>query len=365
MKKKSLVLLMLILIVSMFSLTACDGIPSSDGEEEQTTQRTSREKAKNVSDNEDDDEKNDDEKTTSKKDKKNKKNKGDNVKDDSNNALESFYGVVSRYEAGEWYNVEASEEYSLSIIDDVNCQLVKYMKYDDNYNSNAYSGVYEKQNNCYCVYTNDGFDDICFYVYIDGEEIVKVVDKTNSNEDFAEILGSHSIDSEYGLVEFEVDEDGLVDNCIYLDGELIDTANLFKYDYDGPEEDNYDPEWDLTFSIGDDIYCDWYLYFNKRGVSYEPYRTVIYGKYAGTYEMDGQLGVITVEADDEGNAWAEIKIDGEVHSLSGSVGYDSYYEKITFDLFDDTVSMYLYVDEFDSGDMYTGSYTVRTELAAG
>lgn len=347
MKKKSFLMLVLMLMLLSFSLVACGNDSEEGSDKKDRTSRTSRE-----ADDEDDEDEEDAEDEEDVEDEKSTKDS------------EEYSGIVATYEAGEWYYVEATEYAKLRIIDNKTCEYVKRTEYGDNYSEYCFECSYETFEDGFVIEYNDGYDDVSATIYVKGNDILKVADQSSTDADFASIEGKYAFDSEIGNIVFEVDRDGIVNNTIKVDGKKYDSASLFMYDYDGPDSDLFDPEWDLTFSIGDEYY-DWYVYFSKNGVTYIPYNEAIYGQFAGTYEMDGQFGPIEIEVDNEGNASLDLTIDGVDYNFNGSISYDYYSDEITFNLYDDNCSMYLIMDTFSDGNMYRGSYTITVELAAG
>lgn len=345
MKKKSLLATMLVFFA--FSLVACGNSAVDDNNE-----KTEKESSK------DDDNKDDEsEEKESKKDKKKDK------KDDEKSSAKEFKGVIETYEMGEYYNVEAYTEAELILGDGNNCTYINSVVYADNVDQKKYAATYETMDGGYVVSYFDGYDYVDAMIYVNDSDIVKVADQYSSSSDFSDIIGKYSLDTEIGQVVFEVDENGIVDSTVSVENKKYDTASLFMYDHDG-DGDVFDPEWDLTFSIGETCY-DWYIYFARNSVTYVPYKQAIYGPFEGTYTMDGELGVLTIDVDNEGNAYAAINIDGTTYDFDGSLYYDYYENQITFDLTSDNVSLYLYLDRFEDGDWYQGYYTITKQLAAG
>lgn len=346
MKRKNLILMMLLMLTLCFSLSACAGSSSEDKTEEEKVDETKDEEEKEDADNK-----------SSKKDDKKKKD------DESKTESKIFTGIVQTYEASEYYECEAYQEAELEIVDDSNCIYSSRIRFADNVEEKSYSASYEEVENGYLVTYYDGYNNVDIVVYVNGSDIVKVADQYSSQAEFTGIEGKYSLDTEIGQVVFEVDENGLVDGTVSVGNKKYDTASLFMYDYDG-DGDMFEPEWDLTFSIGE-TYYDWYIYFAKNSVTYIPYKQAIFGPFEGEYNMDGQLGMLTVNVDKEGNAVADVNIEGSTYHFAGNLYYDSYEDQITFDLYSGEIYLYLILDRFEDGDWYQGYYTVTKQLAAG
>lgn len=363
MKCKNLKFILVILAISTMLLSACEGISNSENNGE-----SQRSQSRKTSDDEEENSKEDDDKEKNDKEDDHKNDIDDKRSNkDNDEYLYSFSGVLQSYEAEEWFNVEAVEYAELNIIDDYNCEFLKYVHYEDNCNTNYYAAnyKYDSDNDCYIVSYFDGYDECICGVYVDGDEIVSVNWNVINEDIYSSIIGDHSFDSELGKIEFSVDKNGLEGRMIYIDGEEIYDADLFLYDIDGENGDKYSAEWDLTFIYGDDSYFDWFLYFDGDDTSYEPYKKVLYGEYAGRYDMDGELGPITVNVSEIGEASATVKIDGEKYTLSGDISVTNEGEDISFDLYDENLTLHLDVDRFEDGDMYQGNYTITKVLAAG
>lgn len=367
--KKINLFLILTLIAFSTLFTACEGVNSSDENEEVTeSARTKNSKDKNSNKKNKDKDTDEDDEYSSNLLLDSDQNLASSIDANVNFDYIALYTGKKIYDENE-YEFAHTEYSSLYIIDDSECY---YVIKNDFYGSTVtytYEGFYEQDGNTIYVVYNESYGEISKTFTVLGDKITEVEEVYEGVDDFAEIIGEYSLDTELGTMTFEVNSSGLVDNTIFIDGVAYGSASLFKYDYDGEDFYEYSPEWDLTFAVGEseEDYYDWYLYFKKNKVTYEPYLEAIYKKYAGEYTMDGQLGVITVTVNNDGTASTKVILEGEQKArvLKGSIYYDSDIEKITFRLEDDDCSLYLEVDEFEDGDMYTGEYTLTTVLNAG
>ena len=129
------------------------------------------------------------------------------------------------------------------------------------------------------------------------------------NNGVEEIVGKYICeDSELGTLQLKIEEDGTA---------VLDTENNSLSGYINLYEEKH---WNLMVDdYENDIYYDWIVEFEDNEFSYITYKELLYGKYAGTYDISGDLGVITVEVDKCGVASADVEIEGKKYKFTGDI----------------------------------------------
>lgn len=346
MKKKSLLLFLMTLTISSFALTAC-------GEEQLT--RTSRHAIdEDESEDEDEDEADDEE-----DDEDENESTGRAA---SAGSAKIFVGDIISFEADpEFDSVAYDQHYELHVNEDGTAAFLEIMENEGGTFTYTYEGKYtfDSDKSEYIIETIDSCGaPTSLIVSVDGSSVVDYDYEYSSENDydFSGLIGSYTADTECGEVSFTVDEDGLVDDVVLVDGVEVE-GSLILYG----EHQNYD----LMFTDPADEYHDWYIYPNGNSFDYEDYndaydreRQEKYIEYAGDYEYSGALGDITITVSAEG-ASTSLNVNGAKMELEGGVidFYDNEISSVSFFVDEGmSVNIYLYSDGTYSVDMYYSGY---------
>jgi predicted small secreted protein len=264
--------------------------------------------------------------------------------------------MARTYESGEEDGGSSyNEQYELVCLDDTNAVLVDAIKYSDSYKSFLkYVGTYELAEETTIMFKSSEPElPTAYNLTLDGDKISDV--QVGDTISYATIEGSYSGNVEgYGDVTLTVKKTGEA-SLTTADGNEY-TGNIIDYNGD----------WDFMASIDESTSIDWIVTFEGNTFSCINYTEKVYGKFEGTYTINGDLGEIVVNVDKNGNASATIVVNGEEKEVSGSV-YQSYegegiggfylssYDGYSFDIS---------VETLEDGTMnYSGSMT--TPLNAG
>lgn len=270
-------------------------------------------------------------------------------------SAEKVYSMTRHNDAGE-YGSEYDNIYTLIIHDDTNATYQDETVYAPNYRNIAvYDGTYtmtETGIRFKFVPQTDIGEEMAYIFELDGDKLIDVItDRAGQSA----LAGSYTCSTaEYGDVVLNISKSGkailTIDNKDYdasLDM-LGDRWNLMAYDMD------------TDFNI------DWYVDFGDGTFTYELFSFADYTKYAGKCDINGDLGVISLDLSENGDATTSIKLDGEMIEFTGTYYVDDQLERLTsVDLYSESgYSLSLYLEDIGE-ELLNYSGTVNRPLGAG
>ena len=211
----------------------------------------------------------------------------------------------------EYYEYSYDMTYNLYLNDDGTASLeILYPYFPDKMTTDHYNGTWTEEGDT-IEFKYDAVSDVdsseIFVFKMDGDNVV-TVENVYYDEMVAQAAGTYTCDDPYmGKLTLEITKYGAAtltveDGTVY-EGHLISSGN--RYDFYAYDENN-------------ELALDWYVDCSVNGTfSHTPYGDSQDIGYDGEYKCTGMLGDFKMIVDEEGEASATVKIDGNDVEFNG------------------------------------------------